>query len=547
MIATRRLGLYPRKGLSAITMLKKPSSLIPMIALWLLSVMAAKSLADGKTANPGSSECTIAIFSGSVTEDGRPIIWKNRDVSNHDQCYIYYSSCIRNGINTLRFVGNCYRNDTTRIYMGANEAGFAIMNSDSYNLHDSLYQGLDDGTLMRLALETCSTLADFEAFLDSTNLTGRIDCWNFGCLDSTGACAMYECANHSYRKYDPLDPQLKSPGYIARSNFSFSGDSSNQSGRDRYQRAANLIDGRLASGKIETGWVLRTLVRDLANIYADPYPLPYYGMQMNGPPGYIYDLGCTIANRYTSSAIVIRGVRPVEDPRLTTAFVILGPPVLSVAYPLWVDAGLVPDCLAGPGRAPMYEYCLTRSRLLYDNSSYYFYINSHYLVDRDSCGVFSYTLPLEAWGVRQADFLMDGWDYDPPSAEQLRSSEINIADVIYYGFQNETANFLSDSASVNPILPNRLALYNYPNPFNTLTTISYDLSNAGVTGKFPVLLKIFDIGGRLITELHGTGNISGNVYWAGRDASGNAVSSGIYFCSLISGSFKSTSKMILLK
>ncbi len=528
-------------------MFEKRSSGVAIIALSLILATTATSRAEDGITDSQLGECTIAVFSGSVTNDGRPIIWKNRDVSDHDQRFIYYSSYIRGGRSTFKFIGNCYRNDTTRIFMGANEAGFAVMNSDSYNLHDSLSQGLDDGILMRLALETCSTLVDFEALLDSTNLTGRVNCWNFGCLDSTGACAMYECANNSYRKYDPLDQALMSPGYIARANFSFSGDSSIQSGLDRYQRAVNLIDRRLASERIEASWVLSTLTRDLANIYADPYPLPYNGMQMNGPPGYIYNLGCTIANRYTSSAVVIRGIRPGENPAFTTSFVILGPPVLSVAYPLWVDAESVPACLSGPGRAPMYDYCISRNLRLYDNSAFYFYLNSHYLVGRDSAGVYSYTLPLEAWGIHQADFLIESWDFDPPSADQMESSQIHIANIIYYGFQNETARFLRDSLNTPPILPYALALYNYPNPFNTLTTIRYDLSNTGGTGKYPVFLKIYDIAGRLVTELHGTGNVTGDVYWAGRDDSGHEVASGIYFCSLISGSFKSTSKMILLK
>jgi hypothetical protein len=520
---------------------------VVITVLWLISIMAAQSLAEGGIANSRFGECTIAVFSGSVTVDGRPIIWKNRDVANHDQRFIYYSSYIRNGRATLKFVGDCYRSDTTRIYMGANEAGFAILNSDSYNLHDSLYAGLDDGTLMRLALETCVTLADFEAFLDSTNRTGRIDCWNFGCLDSTGSCAMYECANRSYRKFDPLDPALMAPGYIARSNFSFSGDSSYRSGLDRYQRAANLISHRLVTNKIEASWVLSNLARDLANIYADPYPLPYNGLQVNGPPGYIYSFDCTIANRYTSAAVVIRGVRPGENPALTTIFAVLGRPVLSVAYPLWVGAGSVPDCLSDPRLAPMYDYCVARSSQLYDNSSFYFFLNSHYLIDDDSIGVYSYTLPLEAWGIQQADYLMDDWNYELPTQDLMQALQLHIDDIIFYGFQNETARFLIDSSYSNSILPSYPALYNFPNPFNSETTIRYDLSKAGVKVKFPIVLRIYDVTGRLVTELPGSDDIIGKVYWAGRDASGNAVSSGIYFCSLINGSFRSTSKMILLK
>jgi hypothetical protein len=486
-------------------------------------------------------ECTTAIFSGAVTSDGRPIIWKNRDVSNFDQRYVYYSSYQRNGITTLPFIGDCYRADTTRIFMGSNSRGFAIMNADSYNLHDTLPYGPDDGTIMRLALESCVLLSDFEAFLDSTNLIGRRDCWNFGCLDSTGVCAYYECANRSYRKYDPQDTALGSPGYLARSNFSISGDSLSQSGSDRYRRAINLIDERLNENKIDINWILKLLSRDLGNVYANPYPLPYHGVQLNGPPGYIYNFGCTIANRSTTSAVVIRGVHPGEDPALTTIFAILGSPLLSLAYPLWVKSGMVPNYLTDPAGAPMYTYCRDRSSQLYDNSSAFYFLNSRYLLDDDSGGVFTYTLPLEAWGIEQAEGLLESWLVESPTVTAVQWEQFRIANAIFTGFRDETSKFVNDND--NPNLPNNPALFNYPNPFNYGTNIVY----SGTSANYPVILRIYDIGGRLIAKLNGTGDVVANIYWTGRDTFGNPLASGLYFCHLDNGPFKTTSKMILLK
>jgi hypothetical protein len=524
-------------------LLKSQKHFAEVFAFLLIITLSGNALANSQPKPAQLGECTVAIFSGAVTADGRPIIWKNRDVSNHDQRFIYYDSYQRNGITTSRFIGDCYRSDTTRIYMGANEHGFAIMNSDSYNLHDTLFSGLDDGIIMRLALETCRTLSDFEAFLDSTNITGRNFCWNFGCLDSTGACAFYEAANRSYRKFDPLDSNLDTSGYLVRSNFSVSGDTLNRSGLDRYQRANYLVNSRLSTGLVDVNWVLAVLARDMGNIYADPYPLPYNGVQLNGPPGYIYNYACTIANRYTSSAVVIRGIRPGENPAFTTIFGILGPPVLSLAFPLWVKAGIVPDYISNPSGAPVYTLCVQRSQFLYDSPRSYLYLNSHYLFDDDSSGVYSYTLPLEAWGIREVDNLFDNWQSEAPTADNVRGEQLRIARSLFSGFKLETARYLSDTTDVEPQIPDNLALYNYPNPFNNGTRIVF----SGVRSDYPVILRIFDIAGRLIYEFNGTANATDNVYWTGRDTFGDFVSSGIYFYSLENGPRKSTSKMLLLK
>jgi len=104
-------------------------------------------------------------------------------------------------------------------------------------------------------------------------------------------------------------------------------------------------------------------MRDLYNIYDNPYPLPYFGTQAYGPPGYIFDYGCTVANRSTSSAAVIRGVRQNENPNLTTIFAVLGSPHLSLAFPLWPFAAYVPIYLSSPGGPPIAQFINARKEL----------------------------------------------------------------------------------------------------------------------------------------------------------------------------------------
>ena len=50
----------------------------------------------------GSDGCTTALISGLVTVDGRPLLWKNRDVHGWDQEFVYDDS------GTYAFVGMTY-------------------------------------------------------------------------------------------------------------------------------------------------------------------------------------------------------------------------------------------------------------------------------------------------------------------------------------------------------------------------------------------------------------------------------------------------------
>jgi endoglucanase len=80
---------------------------------------------------------------------------------------------------------------------------------------------------------------------------------------------------------------------------------------------------------------------------------------------------------------------------------------------------------------------------------------------------------------------------------------------------------------------------NYPNPFNPVTTIKYQVPNAGI-----VIIKIFDILGHEITTLVNEQKQPGKyaVQW---NASNN--SSGLYFYRIQAERFVETKKMVLLR
>ena len=85
---------------------------------------------------------------------------------------------------------------------------------------------------------------------------------------------------------------------------------------------------------------------------------------------------------------------------------------------------------------------------------------------------------------------------------------------------------------------------NYPNPFNPLTTISYELLTDGI-----VNIIIYDLIGEKIKTLVSGFQTSGskNVNWNATNNQGQPVSAGVYLYSIEAGDFRQTKKMILLK
>ncbi|MCK4448507.1 MAG: T9SS type A sorting domain-containing protein, partial [Candidatus Marinimicrobia bacterium] len=85
---------------------------------------------------------------------------------------------------------------------------------------------------------------------------------------------------------------------------------------------------------------------------------------------------------------------------------------------------------------------------------------------------------------------------------------------------------------------------NYPNPFNQVTTISYDIFE-----KSSVLLVIYDITGKKIATLVEQFEEPGyhSIKWTGRNNRGMPIGSGMYLYGLRVGNITVLHKMILLK
>ncbi len=128
------------------------------------------------------------------------------------------------------------------------------------------------------------------------------------------------------------------------------------------------------------------------------------------------------------------------------------------------------------------------------------------------------------------------------------ASEMTIVggEIVYDAGTNPFVSVQSDGDQKN--LPVHLELSpNYPNPFNSATTIKYEIPM--INSQSPTTLRIFNVLGQevraLVDDMQRPGSYS--VTWDGLDSAGQQAASGIYVFSLRSGDFGKKQRGILLR
>ncbi len=136
------------------------------------------------------------------------------------------------------------------------------------------------------------------------------------------------------------------------------------------------------------------------------------------------------------------------------------------------------------------------------------------------------------------------WTVDVPAPPVYWS--VQALDAGYAGSAFALEQMIGSATGVTePALPRAYALRGIaPNPFNPVTTISFDLPQPA-----RVRLSVFNIAGRLVRVLIDEERASGShdVIWNGLSDRGQQVASGVYFCRMEAGSFRDTRRMTLLK
>jgi len=285
--------------------------------------------------------CTTAIISGRITSDGRPLLWKNRDTDN-----LYNNLVYING-SKYSYIALVNSNDKHpgQIWIGMNNAGFAIMNSVSYNLKVNDTTKLEDmeGHLMRKALESCASVQEFENFLINHKKPLGVET-NFGVIDAFGNGAYFETSNYSYKKFDVNDKDVAPDGYLLRTNFSFCGIADKGSGYERFDIETELFNTAFVNKNLTPKFIIQDAARclkhsltktDLKNEFSE-----------NASEKKYVDFNDFIPRFSTSASVVIQGVKKDEPADYSTMWTVLGFPLCSVVYPVWFNSeNILPEIL----------------------------------------------------------------------------------------------------------------------------------------------------------------------------------------------------------
>jgi len=119
--------------------------------------------------------------------------------------------------------------------------------------------------------------------------------------------------------------------------------------------------------------------------------------------------------------------------------------------------------------------------------------------------------------------------------------------IAYYVYAKNVDGIRTALTEGNVVIPQaEMRLFpNYPNPFNPGTTITFEVSDPG-----RVWLDIFDVSGRLVTELiNGLEYPSGRyeMVWNGTDMRGSPLASGVYYCRLRINKDTLKQKMLIVR
>lgn len=297
---------------------------------------------------PQAAACTSGIFGAGATRDGRPLLWKHRDTSAVDNKVEF----IPGADGALDYVAlfNASDKECKEAWIGFNRAGFAIMNTASYNMKDDDVPEKEmdrEGLIMTLALCHCRTADDFASLLDTLPRPLGVEA-NFGVIDATGHGAYFETNNHSYVRHDLED---SSADALIRTNYSHSGRKSEGYGYIREKNAEYLLEDSISAGKVSPELLTEVVSRSF-----------YHSLQghdfLDGPERQRkkWAIDQDFIPRYKSSAVVvIEGVAPGQYSDTGDAgrgYVMwtgLGYPPCSEIYPVECREGGVDSRLRGIG------------------------------------------------------------------------------------------------------------------------------------------------------------------------------------------------------
>jgi len=347
-------------------------------------------------------------------------MWKNRDSDYNNNKLMYFSD------GKYSYIGLVNSEDKLgeEIWAGFNSAGLSIMNTASYNLNldDTVSSGEREGFLMKMVMQYCKNIQDFQNLLDTLSKPYPVEA-NFGLIDANGGAAYFEVSSRGYKKYDVNDPLVAPMGYLIRTNYSFSGQTNEGSGYERYSMAQDVFYHAAAINSFTPQYVVQQASRCLQQGVTK---VNLKELATNADEVKMVDFRDFIARSISTSAVVIQGVKAGESPAYTVMWTVLGFPLGSVAYPVWLNHSYVLPALLKAdesGNAPLCSKALKLKDICFPikrgNGENYLNINALY--NNQNLGIIQKLQPLENFIFKFSNETIDKWRKNKPSSKEIQA------------------------------------------------------------------------------------------------------------------------------
>lgn len=313
--------------------------------------------------------CTSMIVSAGASASGRPLMWKHRDTGTEHN----FVERVPARTGGLGYVALFNGGDSllSEAWMGMNDAGFAIMNTASYNLAPDTARLKDrEGAVMTMALRKCRRIEDFASLLDTLPKPMGVQA-NFGVIDAYGSGAYFETDDYSYVKFDLADA---TDGVLIRTNHSFTGNDTDGYGYIRYCNACDILAEEISTGQLSPEAFTEKASRSFW------HSLLKKDFAASGDR-WVIDQDF-IPRNISSASIVIEGVVPGESLADMTMWTVIGYPPCSHVEAVTLDH--VPDGLrpvADGFHSPDCDEAVKRKHMAFpiDRGSGPHYIDMDYL------------------------------------------------------------------------------------------------------------------------------------------------------------------------
>lgn len=267
-----------------------------------------------------SLACTSALVPGNLTDSGRPLLWKHRDTGAPGN----FLQRVESTDSTYAYVGLFNDGDSLQkeAWMGMNEAGFAIMNTASYNLPENALLADQEGVVMTQALRKCATLADFAALLDAWPKPTGVRA-NFGVMDAQGGLAYFEADDNGYVRYDAGDSLL------VRTNYSMSVPKTGGKGFERYADVHHILKDEIKAGEFSP----MSFTEKASRSFWNSMDKTDYATATER----VADKGQMIPRLSSTASIVVEGIGHGGDPSEICMWAILGFPPTGITRYVSLD------------------------------------------------------------------------------------------------------------------------------------------------------------------------------------------------------------------